>query len=78
MKVNLFIEMDASFDSKELYELIKVYDANLLDDGIKVYIYIETYIKTATDIVYHASLFGNTTVYITHLKEGLDNGKKEE
>lgn len=78
MKVNLFIEMEAGFDTKALYTLISQYKANLLDDGKHVYIYCDCYMAEAQSIFYHASLFGNTSTTISHLKEGSDNGKKEE
>lgn len=66
MKVTYFIRIHGNINSQELYELIKHFGANVTDAGEYTAVYGEADLMTATRVIYHASLFGDTSVQLTH------------
>ena len=68
MRVELFITIKGPIDSKALFELISMFNANLTDLGDKVLIYGDFYLSEATRIIYHAGLFGNCDITMNHAK----------
>lgn len=68
MRVSLLITVMGKIDSKKLYDLISMFNANLTDLGDNTMVYGEFYLSEATRIIYHAGLFGNCDVSITHLE----------
>lgn len=68
MRVSLLITVMGKIDGKKLYDLISMFNANLTDLGDKTLVYGDFYLSEATRIIYHAGLFGNCDISITHVK----------
>lgn len=66
MKVTIFVQIIGRINSRELWEIIEPFGVNLTDMGDKTLVYGECYLETASRIVFHCSLFGNTMTEITH------------
>lgn len=66
MKVTYFIRINGEINSRELFELIQHFGANVTDAGEYTLVYGEADLLTATRVAYHASLFGDTSTTITH------------
>lgn len=66
MKVTYFIRIHGAINSQELYELIQHFGANVTDLNEYVLVYGEADLLTTTRVIYHATLYGDTSVTITH------------
>lgn len=66
MKVELYIEIKGNIDSKALFEIICHQGMNVTDCIDKTLVYGECYLVTASQVIYHCSLFGDTVSTIKH------------
>ncbi len=66
MKVTYFIRIQGQINSRELYELLEPYGANVTDCGEYTLIYGEAYLAQTSQIVFNAALYGDISVTITH------------
>lgn len=68
-----FCKIHGCINSKELYELIEHFGASVTDLGEETLVYGEADLLTATRVIFHAALFGDVSVELTHsrsTKEG--------
>ena len=70
MKVNVFIQINGKINSRELYENICHFgNINVTDCGENTLVYGECYLEQASRVFFHASLYGDVSVTLTHTKE---------
>lgn len=66
MRVELWVEIKGKIDSKALYDIIGHQGMNVTELDDKTLVYGECYILTASQVIYHCSLFGETVSTIKH------------
>lgn len=66
MEVTYFIRINGNINSEGLYDLIRHFGANVTDAGEYTAVYGEADLMTASRVIYHASLFGDTSVQVIH------------
>lgn len=69
MKCTFFIRIAGEINSKELFETIEHFGAVNVTDCIDyTLVYGECYLETISRIIYHAALYGDIMVEVTHNK----------
>lgn len=69
MKVTIFIQILGAINSRELFENIShLAQMNVTDCGDKTLVYGECYLEQASRVIFHASLYGDTQITVTHVK----------
>lgn len=69
MKVTFFIRIMGRINSRELFELIAhMGNVNVTDCGEYTLVYGDCWLETASRIIFHCSLYGDTMTELTHDK----------